>query len=316
MLAPRQAGRTGAQVTPLALPALTTDSLRMSRDDSFTLKAGGSIARFSASGAECRAWRVGARDMLWTSDPAIWPAVAPVLFPTCGWSRDGAIRIGDTRYRMPVHGFAAQCTFDATQTGDDAILFTRSADAQTRAQYPFSFELAVGYRLTREALHVEIAVGNSGEIPMPYACGLHPGFVWGEGPHRFVFAQAERAEVPVIAPGGLFSDRRRAVLLDGAVLALTKGLFAQEALCFVEARSRAFRFEGPDGVLEIDAPDFPHLVLWSTKGASFLAVESWTGTGDLEGFDDDFHARPSMIHLEPRAWRTHRVSYRWSARVP
>jgi hypothetical protein len=90
----------------------------MSRGDSFLLKAGESIARFSASGAECQAWRVGARAMLWAGDPAVWPAVAPVLFPTCGWSRAGVIRIGDTRYLMPVHGFAKSSTFDARQTGN------------------------------------------------------------------------------------------------------------------------------------------------------------------------------------------------------
>jgi galactose mutarotase-like enzyme len=287
----------------------------MSRGDSFLLKAGESIARFSASGAECQAWRVGARAMLWAGDPAVWPAVAPVLFPTCGWSRAGAIRIGDTRYLMPVHGFAKSSTFDARQTGDDAILFTLTATPQTRAHYPFPFELTIAYRLTPDALQVEIAVTNGGDVPMPYACGLHPGFVWGAGPHRFVFAQEERAEVPVIAPGGLFSTRRRPVPLDGRTLPLEKALFAHEALCFLDAGSRLFAFEAPDGTLFIEAPDFPHLVLWNSAAAPFLAIESWTGTGDPEGFEGDFRQRPSMIHLPCGERRVHRVSYRWRPRV-
>lgn len=285
----------------------------MSRDDSFTLKAGESIARFSASGAECRQWRVGAREMLWPGDPAVWPAIAPVLFPTCGWSRDGAITISGTSYPMPVHGFAAQSLFSAAQPGGDEIRFTLRDSAETRRHYPFAFELAVSYRLTPAALHVEIAIANAGAGPMPYACGLHPGFNWGEGEHRFVFAEQERLDVPVIAEGGLFSERRRLVPLEGAVLPVTKALFANEALCFTDARSRSFRFEGPDGTLMIDAPDFPHLVLWNSKGAPFLAIESWTGTGDPEGFAGDFHTRPSMIHLEPGAGRTHRVTYRWAS---
>jgi galactose mutarotase-like enzyme len=285
----------------------------MSRDDSFTLKAGESIARFSASGAEWRQWRVGGREMLWSGDPAVWPAIAPVLFPTCGWSREGAITVAGRRYPMPVHGFAAHGLFSAAQTSPDEMSFTLADSAETRRHYPFAFELCVAYRLTPDALHVEIAVANLGEAPMPYACGLHPGFVWGEGAHRFVFAQEERPEVPVIAEGGLFSDRRRPVPLEGVVLPLTRELFKNEALCFVDARSRSFCLEGPDGMLEIDAPDFPHLVLWNSKAAPFLAVESWTGTGDPEGFAGDFHARPSMIHLAPGARRAHRVAYRWAA---
>jgi galactose mutarotase-like enzyme len=291
---------------------MTPECLGMSLDDSFTLQAGESIARFFASGAQCRQWRVGVRDMLWPGDPAIWPAIAPVLFPTCGWSRDGAIRIAGKSCPMPVHGFAAQSLFSAAQTSADEIRFTLSDSVETRAHYPFAFELSIAYRLAPDALHVEIAVANSGDGPMPYACGLHPGFVWGEGAHRFVFAREERPEVPVIAPGGLFSDRRRPVPLDGRVLPLAKALFATEALCFVGARSRSFRFEGPDGTLDIDAPDFPHLVLWNSGAAPFLAIESWTGTGDQEDFAGDFHERPSMIHLAPGERRAHRVAYRWT----
>jgi galactose mutarotase-like enzyme len=283
----------------------------MSRDDSFTLKAGESIARFSASGAECRQWRVGAREMLWPGDPAVWPAIAPVLFPTCGWSREGAITVAGVRYPMPVHGFAAHCLYSAAQNGADEISFTLRDSIETRRHYPFAFELGVVYRLASDALQVDIIVANTGEATMPYACGLHPGFVWGEGAHRFVFAQEERPEVPVIAEGGLFSGRRRPVPLEGGVLPLSKALFAQEALCFTDARSRSFRFDGPDGTLEIDAPDFPHLVLWNSEGAPFLAIESWTGTGDPKGFAGDFNSRPSMNHLEPGARRSHRVTYRW-----
>jgi galactose mutarotase-like enzyme len=290
--------------------------MRQDHGDSFLLKAGDDVARFFARGAECRQWRVGDRDMLWPGDPAVWPAVAPVLFPTCGWSRDGAIRIGAATYPMPVHGFAAQSVFGAEQTGDDAIRFTLTDNTQTRAAYPFAFELSVTYRLAPGALAVEIAVVNRGATPMPYACGLHPGFVWGEGAHRFVFAEAERAEVPLIAPGGLFSERRRPVPLQGRVLPLDKGLFAAEALCFIDARSRSFSLEGPHGALQIEAPDFPHLVLWNTKAAPFLAIESWTGTGDPEGFTGDFHERPSMIHLPPGESRAHRVSYRWLPHNP
>ena len=283
----------------------------MAVDDSFVLEAGGSTARFSARGAECLEWRVGGRDLLWPGDPEVWASVAPVLFPTCGWSRHGRIRIGETHYPMPVHGFAAASLFQAEQMKTDEIRFTLGDSEQTRRHYPFAFELGVTYRLAPRALHVVIAVENRDAAPMPYACGLHPGFVWGEGAHRFVFEKPERGEVPVIAPGGLFSEQSRPVPLDGCVLSLDKPLFAAEALCFVEAQSRSFLFEGPDGTLRIEAPDFPHLILWNTKAAPFLAIESWTGTGDRQGFSGDFHERASMIHLAPGARGEHRVSYEW-----
>ena len=87
------------------------------------------------------------------------------------------------------------------------------SDAATRAKYPFDFRLDAVYRLAPDALVWALEATNCGDEPMPYALGLHPGFCWplaGSGePHLFVFDAPERADVPVIAAGGLFSDERR-----------------------------------------------------------------------------------------------------------
>ena len=281
--------------------------------DSFVLRAGEARARFSAKGAECQQWQIGARDLLWSGDEAIWPAIAPVLFPTCGWSRQGHIRIGDRLHPMPVHGFAAQSFFTAEQPDESRLRFTLQADAQTRAHYPFEFGLVLTYRLEPHALSVTCEISNADTRIMPYAIGLHPGFAldWTAGAYHFVFEEEERPDVPVIAPGGLFSARQRPVPLKGRALDLTPALFEAEALCFLNTRSRAFALEAPDGRLRIEAPDFPHFILWNRLGGPFLAVESWTGTGDPEGFEGTFFERPSMIHLEPGAIGQHHVRYAW-----
>ena len=284
-----------------------------SMSDSHLLRAGEARASVMSLGAECRQWQIGARDMLWAGDAAVWPCVAPVLFPVCGWSRDGLIRVGGTHHPMPVHGFAAQSCFAATRISESAMRFVLEANATTRAHYPFNFVLTITYALTPLSLDVGFKIENRDTQVMPYAVGLHPGFAvdWHAGPHRFVFEKEERAEVPVIARGGLFSSRRRPVPLQINRLDLSPDLFAAEALCFLETRSRAFVLEGRDGRLRIEAPDFPHLVLWNRATAPFLAVESWTGTGDPEGFEGSFLERPSMIHLEARASRIHHVRYFW-----
>jgi galactose mutarotase-like enzyme len=281
--------------------------------DSFCLHAGEARALFSPRGAECRKWQIGGRDLLWSGDETIWPAIAPVLFPTCGWSREGRIRISDREYSMPVHGFVAQSSFVAQQINDRTLCFTLQADARTRAHYPFEFGFVLTYRLEPFALSVSCEISNTGSGVMPYAVGLHPGFAldWSAGAHRFIFDEQEQAQVPVIAPGGLFSARQRPVPLEGRALDLSPDLFAAEALCFLDTRSRVFAMEAPDGSLRIEAPDFPHLILWNRMGGPFLAIESWTGTGDPEGFEGTFFERPSMIHLEPGASRQHHVRYAW-----
>ncbi|MDB5508761.1 MAG: aldose epimerase [Hyphomicrobiales bacterium] len=289
----------------------------MQQTDSLTIEAGDAIARFSRLGAECRHWEVAGRRLTWGGEPEVWSGIAPVLFPVCGWSRNGAIRVGLDDHPMPVHGFAAGKLFAAEQRGPDTIVFRLHADAPTRLAYPFDFELELAYRLTPHTLEACISVQNQGQGPMPYACGLHPGFVWqhDKGAHRFHFSLQERPEVPIIAPGGLFSRRTRPVPLRGRVLDLAPDLFSEEALCFLDVAGRSVAYETPWGTLEIEAPDFPHLILWSRAPGDFLAIESWTGTGDPEGFDGDLFARPSMIHLRPGERRQHRVLYRWANRT-
>jgi galactose mutarotase-like enzyme len=149
---------------------------------------------------------------------------------------------------------------------------------------------------------------------MPYAIGLHPGFRWplagSDAQHRILFETPERAEVPVIAPGGLFSARKRPVRLEGTLLPLTLNLFAEEALCFLDIASRKLLYANGAGQgLLISLQNFPHLALWARPPAPFLAIEAWTGHGDPEDFDGDLFDKPSMIVLVPGGLGRHAVRY-------
>ncbi|MDB5571788.1 MAG: Galactose mutarotase [Hyphomicrobiales bacterium] len=276
----------------------------------------------SRRGAELRAWSVGASELLWRADPQVWDAVAPLLFPVVGWCRDGQARVDGRAYPMPVHGFAASSEFALEERGENFVRFSLAESARTLAHYPFRFRLEAEYRLSPRDLSVRLRVANTGDRVMPYACGLHPGFAWpfcgGEqGDYAAVFAQAEEPSVPQIAPGGLFCARRRPVPLDGRRLPLSPELFAQEALCFLDARSGSVALEGPGGGrIEVAADGFAHWALWSRPGAPFVCVESWTGHGDPEHFGGDLRDKPGMILLGPGETRTHGAELRYGAPGP
>ena len=255
-------------------------------------------------GAEARAWRVGGVELLWPGDPAIWPEISPLLFPVVGWTRDG-VRVAGKRYDLGLHGFARRLDFAVEERREDFVRLTAQDDEATRSAYPFAFAFGVEYRLAEARLHVALQVKNCSQSPMPYACGLHPGFNWPfaaasrEGA-RVRFAKSERAEVPVIAPGGLISRERRPIpLQDGKLLPLDDALFAREALCFLDAASRALSFEQADGsAVEMTLDDFPHIALWSRPGAPFLCLEAWTGYGDPLDFTGELFDKPSMRVLQ------------------
>jgi galactose mutarotase-like enzyme len=198
--------------------------------------------------------------------------------------------------------------------GADHVTLRTVDNIETRDSYPFQFVLDVSFGLSPAGMEVSALVRNAGGGFMPYAFGLHPGFRWplsGEDKagHRILFDAEERAEVPVIAPGGLIGAARRPVPLKGRELALDDKLFDKEALCFLDAASHGLTYAGPQGQLRVELDNFPHIVLWSRPGAPFLCLESWTGHGDPEGFAGDLFEKPGMIHLEPGLTRHHGARY-------
>jgi galactose mutarotase-like enzyme len=276
------------------------------------LRNGVALASITTRGGECRRWAIGGTDLLWPGDPAIWPGVAPILFPVVGWTRGGRVSVGGKDYPLGLHGFAADLDFLVAEQGQGHARLVLEDSPQTRRLYPFAFRLQIEYRLLPAAMEVALLVENSGGGPMPYAVGLHPGFRWplagSKAPHGIAFDAPERADVPVIAPGGLFSARTRPVPLQDRSLDLTPALFAEEALCFLNAASRKLLYDNGAGQgLLLSMENFAHIALWGRPPAPFLAIEAWTGHGDPENFDGDLFDKPSMIMLEAGARGRHAV---------
>ena len=269
--------------------------------------------RFPTAGGELVGWHVAGSNLLWTLDPQIWARTSPILFPIVGRACNGEISIDGRQYRMGIHGFAAGCTFTLVAKSEDAACLRLADNPGTRAIFPFSFQLDVTYRLAARELGVVFDVTNTGDVRLPYALGWHPGFAWPfstgqRDRYSIVFERPEQPDVPAIMPDGLFSERRKPLPVVGRTLPLDENLLANEALCFLDARSRSLRFVAPDGAaIRLEVQDFPHLALWSRPPASFLCIEAWTGYGDPEGFAGDISAKPSMRMLPAGAKAEHGV---------
>lgn len=271
------------------------------------ISSGEASVGIARRGAELKSWRVGGRELIWAGDEAFWPDTAPILFPVVGWTRDGVVVEGK-RYPLGLHGFARTEEFALVEQMSGRALLRLVANERTRELYPFEFRLEVEYLINDNELKIILHVINEDNRPLPFACGLHPGFVWplpgANGPHVVRFDAPERAEVPVIAQGGLFSARLRPVPLNGRKLNLAPELF-EEALCFLDARSKGLEFGSADGsaTLRMELENFPHVALWSRSAnglcASFLCLEAWTGHGDPEDFSGDIYSKPSMRVLAP-----------------
>lgn len=279
------------------------------------LRHGDAAAEIAFLGAELRSWSALQCPLIWQPDPAVWADAAPILFPVVGWTRGGNVRVGAETYPLGLHGFARTMPFRLVSHGLDWARLVLDASADSRALYPFEFSLSVTYRLTADTVRTELAVHNAGAGAMPYACGLHPGFRWpfaGGTPDDYTieFAADETANVPVISAAGLFTEQTRVVPVIGRRLTLSEALFAREALCFLDAKSRSLRFAHAGGAaITLVLEDVRHIALWARPGGRFLSIEAWTGHGDFEDSDGDLWTKPSMIRLEPGATRLHAATY-------
>jgi galactose mutarotase-like enzyme len=282
--------------------------------DAITIETAQARATIALYGAEARAWSLGGRELLWSGDPAYWDGVSPILYPVVGWTRDGE-RVAGKHYDLQLHGFAWRENFALDSIGPGFARLRLADNERTRAIYPFAFSLTVDYRLVGAALEMAIEIENPGDAPAPYACGLHPAFRWplGEGSKEGAivrFETLERAEVPVIGPGGVVSAKRRPVPLVGRDLRLSDSLFADDAVCFLDCASRSLRFiDGAGEAIEMSFPDFQHLGLWMRPGAGYLCLEPWTGYSDPEGFEGDLFDKPSMRVLAPGAKARHAARF-------
>jgi galactose mutarotase-like enzyme len=284
------------------------------------ISSGDSVARIALRGAELKSWKFAGRELIWPGDEVFWEDSAPILFPIVGWTRDGIV-VDGRRYPLGLHGFARGQDFAVAERASDRAIFRLAANPATRTLYPFEFELEVQIVIKNNQLMTAIHVINQGACRLPFACGLHPGFHWplpgAAGPHFVRFDREENPEVPVIAPGGLFSLARRKIPLRGRELPLTSDIF-QEALCFLDARSSGLAFFARDStgaekpLLRMELENFPHMALWSPPRAPFLCLEAWTGHGDPEGFLGDIFAKPSMQSLNPGESARCAATFVWS----
>lgn len=274
-------------------------------------------AAIAATGGELQALRLGGRDLLWDAGP-LWPRHAPLLFPIVGRLNDDLLRCGGRTFPMPRHGFARDRTFTLLEgTATTCTAELRDDDA-TRAIYPFPFRLRVAYTLGAASLRMDIALRNPGEGPLPASLGLHPAFRWPLDPglpkaaHRLVFEADEPGPLRRLTAGGLLDPAPHPSPIQGRTLPLQEGLFDDDALIFLEPRSRSLRFEAQGGpALTLRWEGFPHLGLWAKRGPgpAFLCIEPWEGHADPADWTGEFSEKPGSFLLPPGATR------RWSLTI-
>jgi galactose mutarotase-like enzyme len=270
--------------------------------------AGASLsAEINPLGAELHTLRdAEGRDLLWNGDPAIWSGRAPILFPIIGEVAGGVIRVDGHEYRLSRHGFARRKTWAVIDHTADAVTFRLEADDETRAVYPFEFQLDLRFAIEGTSLSLTATLTNPGAAPLPASFGFHPALRWplpggaARTDHIVRFAEPEPAPIRRLDSAGLLRPAPAPSPVAGTDIAVRDAMFEDDAMIFDSLASRSVRFGAPGGtVLDISFPDMPMLGIWTKPGAPYLCIEPWHGIADPEGFAGEFREKPGVIEVAP-----------------
>ena len=210
------------------------------------------------------------------------------------------------------HGFARDRLFSWVRRSKTGCTLELKDDAATRSAYPFQFRLTVSYELEASGLRMEVTLLNPGDTSLPASLGLHPAFRWPLLPgtakrsHQLVFEAGEAGPLRRLDTQGLLGPGPHPTPIRGRELALCEDLFAQDALIFLQPRSRSLRFEAAGGpALALRWEGFPHLGIWAKSDPleSFLCIEPWEGHASPADWDGEFTDKPGGFLLAPGATR-------------
>lgn len=253
-------------------------------------------------GAEMQYLRTASDDdLLWSGDATHWTGRAPVLFPIVGRAPDDIIAVGDHTSPMKQHGFARRSVFELVEQTDQMCRHLLTQSDESRAVYPFDFELEITHKIEGATLHVIAVVRNTGDRPMPFGFGFHPAFAYplpntGSEAHHVTLADKSSPDMRKIDGGLLRADVVESPFSEGD-LELRDDLFAEDALVFPNG-TQSLRYGPLDGPsLAFEFTNLPDLALWRPLGAPFLCIEPWHGTAPYVGAGPQIDQRPNSTTL-------------------
>ncbi len=212
----------------------------------------------------------------------------PVLFPIAGKLDEDRYILDGKTYALGQHGFARAMPWQVSAAPEDArsLELRLAASAETRAVFPFDFDVRMRYRASGNTLTIEQTYANLSNRPMPFAPGFHPYFAIAEG-------EKSTLKISTDATHAWDNVAHREVTFSG--LDLTQPEVDLHLLNHLVPETILERPGRRKIRLSWEAA-FCHLVVWTLRGKDFVCVEPWVGRPNSLN-------RPDLAHIGSREVR-------------
>lgn len=240
-------------------------------------------------------------EYLWHGDPKHWAKRAPVLFPICSALINDEYHYEGKTYSLPKHGYAWTKLFEVESATETEATFLLRDDEESRAIYPFAYELRITYRLKGDTIEVDYDVTNPAEKPLYMSIGAHEAYACPEGidAYEIEFPQAETLYTSTNISKG---NDKKLMLDNSKIFELHEVDFEENSLNFrdgTKSDSLILRNKATGRGVEVVYEGFDHLLLWQPYHAPFLCVEPWCGFPDVAGHDGDITKKFGIQCVEP-----------------
>ncbi len=261
------------------------------------------------TGAELQSVRsADGTEYLWNGDPAFWAKRAPVLFPICSGLKNDEYHYEGKTYTLQKHGYARLALFEVERASDTEAVFLLRSDEQSREQYPFDYELRIGYRLVGTTVEIAYDVTNPSDKPLYMSIGSHEAYACPEGIEQYEIVFPE-AETLYTTPEPFISNDRQLVIENSKVFPLREQDFAVDSLNFrdgTKSDSLILRHKETGRGVEVRYEGFEHMLFWQPYKAPFICIEPWCGFPDTVEHDGDITKKVG-IHKVDGGETFHRV---------
>lgn len=244
-------------------------------------------------------------EWLWNGEERYWKGRAPILFPIAGALKEDAYYLRGKRYEMPKHGYIRSLPWKLESRDQTSAVFSIR---EKHPGFPFDYTLQAKYELIGPEIAITYTVTNLGEDIFYYGIGSHEGFALS-GPlsdYRVHFEETECLACQTLE-GSLMTHEAVILAQDTNTLALSEELFAEDALVFLNLKSRAVTLESKAHTrkLRVEYPGCGVLLLWKVPDAGFLCIEPWENAPDYIDSDMQISRKPGCTCLNPGQTATH-----------
>jgi galactose mutarotase-like enzyme len=210
----------------------------------------------------------------------------PILFPICGNLPDNTYTHNGKQYTLKQHGFARELPWEATEQkteGKASLTVVLNSNKETKAVYPFDFQLAFTYELQGNSLEVRQEYKNLSSEPMPFSAGFHPYFLCGD-----------KTQLEFEIPSTRYQDNKTKEFnsfngnfdFNQDEIDFAFGQLTSQSATVID-NSRKLK-------LTLDYDDFSTwLVFWTVKGKEFYCLEPWSATRN------SLNTRDNLTVLDP-----------------